>query len=217
MAPNSSLVMSSRLAMNRFSRSASSMMVASRSALAASSSDFAMSRRAPAAPSTEASGVLRSCEIEVRSADRSRSVSIVRLTRSMSSTRRTRSIASAAWSIRASSRRRWSARQQRTGPLAVDAEDADRSAARSHRQEQPLGAGQRIGVPARGSILLPGPAGGGEVRFLERILRRVAGLDRNRAVFGQQQARPAPSASARSGRWWPKGRRREVRRRQACD
>ena len=82
--------------MNRLSRSASSMMVASRSALAASSSDAPMSRSAPAAPSTEASGVLRSCEIEVRSAERRRSVSIVRLTRSMSSTRRTRSIASAA-------------------------------------------------------------------------------------------------------------------------
>ena len=74
-APDSSLVISSRLAMNRFSRSASSMMVASRSALAASSSDFAMSRRAPAAPSTAASGVLRSWEIDVSSADRSRSVS----------------------------------------------------------------------------------------------------------------------------------------------
>ena len=40
-APDSSLVMSSRLAMKRLSRSASSMMVASRSALASSSSDLA--------------------------------------------------------------------------------------------------------------------------------------------------------------------------------
>ena len=48
-----------------------------------------------AAPSTEASGVLRSCEIEVNSAERNRSDSTVRLTRSMSSTSSTRSIASA--------------------------------------------------------------------------------------------------------------------------
>ena len=61
-----------------------------------------------AAPSTEASGVLRSCEIEVNSAERNRSDSTVRLTRSMSSTSSTRSIASAPWSISASSRRRWS-------------------------------------------------------------------------------------------------------------
>ncbi len=48
-----------------------------------------------AAPSTEASGVLRSCEIEVNSAERSRSDSTVRLTRSISSTSSTRSMASA--------------------------------------------------------------------------------------------------------------------------
>ena len=45
------------------------------------------SRSVPAEPSTAASGVFRSCEIEVSSAERSRSVSTVRLTRSMSSTR----------------------------------------------------------------------------------------------------------------------------------
>ena len=52
-------------------------------------------RKVVAEPSTAASGVFKSCEIEVSSAERRRSVSIVRLTRSMSSTSRTRSIASA--------------------------------------------------------------------------------------------------------------------------
>ena len=63
------------------------------------------SRMVEAAPSTEANGVLRSCEIEVKSAARKRSDSTVRLTRSMSSTSCTRSIASAPWSTSASSKR----------------------------------------------------------------------------------------------------------------
>src|SRR5262249_59221100 len=53
-------------------------------------------RNAPAAPKTAASGVRRSCEIEVKSAERNRSASVARLARSRSSTRRTRSMASAA-------------------------------------------------------------------------------------------------------------------------
>ena len=107
-APDSSLVISSRLAMKRLSRSDSSMTVPSNSAFSLSVSLSARSRSVPAEPSTEASGVFRSWEIEVSSAERSRSVSAVRSTRSMSSTRRTRSMASAPWSISASSRRRWS-------------------------------------------------------------------------------------------------------------
>ena len=106
MAPDSSFVMSSRLAIKRLSRSDSSTMVANRSAFSTSVSLPARSRSVLADPSTAASGVLRSCEIEVRSAERRRSVSTVRLTRSMSSTRWTRSIARAPWSMSASSRRR---------------------------------------------------------------------------------------------------------------
>ena len=52
-------------------------------------------RKVLADPSTAASGVFRSCEIDVSKAERSRSVSALRLTRSISSTRNTRSIASA--------------------------------------------------------------------------------------------------------------------------
>ena len=94
-APDSSLVMSSRLAMKRLSRSDSSMIVASSSAFSPSVSLSARSRSVPAEPSTEASGVFRSWEIEVSSAERNRSVSAVRSTRSMSSTSCTRSMASA--------------------------------------------------------------------------------------------------------------------------
>ncbi len=94
-APDSSLVMSSRFAMKRLSRSDSSMIVASRSAFSASLSFPPRSRSVPAAPR------LRERRLEVvrdRGQQRGaqRSVSTVRLTRSMSSTRWTRSIASAA-------------------------------------------------------------------------------------------------------------------------
>ena len=141
----------------------------------------------PAAPSTAASGVLRSCEIEVSSAERSRSVSTVRLTRSMSSTRCTRSIASAPWSISASSSRRWSGVS--SGPvLSLSMPTTPIGAAPgAHRQEQPLGAGQRVGAAAGRAVVLPGPVGGGEIGLVERVLRRVAGLDRDRAVLRQQQ------------------------------
>ena len=179
--------MSSRLAMKRLSLSDSSMIVASRSAFSASLSLLPMSRSAPAAPSTAASGVLRSCEMEVSSADRSRSVSATRSTRSISSTSRTRSIASAPWSSNASSSRRWSVRQHRARLVAVDAHDADGAASGMHRQEQALGAGQRVGAAAGGAVVFPGPSGGGEIGLVENIFRRIAGLDRDRAVLGQQQ------------------------------
>ena len=95
-APDSSLVMSSRLAMKRLSRSDSSMMVASSSAFSRIAQACCRDRASvPAAPSTRRAASCRSCEIEVSSAERRRSVSTVRLTRSMSSTRCTRSIASA--------------------------------------------------------------------------------------------------------------------------
>ena len=94
--------------MKRLSRSDSSMIVARRSAFSPSPSFCPNSRSVPAAPSTAASGVFRSWEIEVSSAERSRSVSAARSTRSISSTSLTRSIASAPWSRSASSSRRWS-------------------------------------------------------------------------------------------------------------
>ena len=107
-APDSSFVMSSRLAMNRLSRSDSSTIVVSNSLFCASLRLAPRSRMVPAEPRIAASGVFRSCEMDVSKAERSLSVSMVRLARSMSSTRCTRSIASAPWSISASSSRRWS-------------------------------------------------------------------------------------------------------------
>ena len=174
--------------MNRLSRSDSSMIVASRSACSLSESLFGqVLQRAPAAPSIAASGVFRSCEIEVSSAERRRSVSIERLARSMSSTRWTRSMASAAWSISASSRRRSSGVSSGPGLSLSMPIDADRAAAGAHRQEQALGAGQGVGAAPGGAVVLPGPFRGGEVGLVEHVLGRIAGLDRDRAVLGQQQ------------------------------
>ena len=81
-------------------------------------------------------------------------------------------------------------RQQRSGLVAVDADHADGAAAGMHRQEQPPGAGQRVGAAAGGVVVFPGPARGGEIGVVENVLRRIAGLDRDRVVFGQQQHDP---------------------------
>ena len=75
-------------------------------------------------------------------------------------------------------------REQRARLVAVDADDADGAAAGVHRQEQPLGARQRIGAAAGGAVVLPGPFGRGEIGIVERVLRRIAGLHRDRAVPG---------------------------------
>ncbi len=132
----------------------------------------------PAAPRIDASGVLRSCEIEVSSAERNRSASMLRLARSNSSTRNTRSIASALWSISASSNRPLIRREQRTRLVAVDADDADRPAAGTHRQKQALRARQGVGATARRVVALPCPFRRRDVRICKRILRRVARFPR---------------------------------------
>ena len=173
--------------MKRLRRSDSSMMVASRSALASSSSDFARSRSAPAAPSTAASGVLRSCEIDVSSAERRRSVSATRRTRSMSSTRCTRSIASAPWSLSASSSRRCSART--SGPAASLEMPRMPTAPRPVRigRNSHLAPGSASESAPGGPVLLPGPLGRGQIALLEPVLRRIARLDRDRRLLGKQQ------------------------------
>ena len=216
-APDSSLVMSSRLAMNRLSRS--DFVDDGREQIGllgfgrACRKDRAACRQRP---STAASGVLRSCEIEVSSAERSRSVSTVRLTRSMSSTRCDALDRQRALVDQRIEQAALIGREQRPRLVAVDADNADGAAAGPHRQEQPLGARQRIRAAPGGAIVLPGPFRGGEVGIVEDVLRRIAGLDRDRAVLGQQQARRAPSASARSDRRSPTARRRACRRRRAC-
>ncbi len=166
--------------------------------------------------STAASGVLRSCEIEVSSAERSRSVSIVRLTRSMSSTRWTRSIASALWSIKRIEQPALVRAQQRARLVAVDADHADRAAPGAHRQEQPLGARQRVGAAPGGAIVLPGPFGRREVGFVERVLRRIAGLDGDRAVLRQQQHDAHLQHQGDLIGASPTAHRRACRRRRAC-
>ena len=54
-------------------------------------------------------------------------------------------------------------RQQRARPVVVDADDADRAAPGAHRQEQPFCARQRIRAAPGGTIIVPGPVGGGEI------------------------------------------------------
>ena len=161
--------------MKRLSRSDSSRMVASSSALALSLSASDRSRSVPAAPRIAASGVRRSCEIEVSSAERSRSVSTPRLTRSdvldeVHALDRERRLVDERVEQPA-----LLGREQRAGLVAVEADDADGAAAGAHRQEQPLGARQRVGAAAGGAIVLPGPFRGGEIGVVERVLRRIAG------------------------------------------
>ena len=76
-------------------------------------------------------------------------------------------------------------REQRSGLVAVDADDADGAAARSHGQKQALGARKRIGAAPGGMIVLPRPIGGCDVGLIENILGRIAGLHDDRAVFRQ--------------------------------
>ena len=176
--------------MKRLSRSDSSMMVASRSAFSASVSAVARSRNVPAAPSTAASGVLRSCEIEVSSAERSRSVSIGAL--------RAVDILDQAYALdrerglidQGIEQTALIGREQRPGLVAVDADDADGAAPRSHGQKQAFCARKRIRAASRGTIVLPRPFGGRDIGVVQHVLRRIAGLDRDRAVLRQQQHDP---------------------------
>ena len=77
--------------------------------------------------------------------------------------------------------------EQRSGLVAVDADDADGAAAGAHGQEKALGAGQRIRAAPRRPIVLPSPFRRGEIGFVENVLRRITGPDGDRAVLGQQQ------------------------------
>ena len=78
-------------------------------------------------------------------------------------------------------------RQQRPLLVIVEADDADGRAAGPQGQIEPLGAGQRVGAAAGGAVVLPGPAGGGDVGLGQRVVGRIAGLDGDRAVFRQKQ------------------------------
>ena len=60
----------------------------------------------------------------------------------------------------------------------------------SHRQEQPLGARQRVRAAPGRAVVAPGPVGGGEIGLVELVLRRIAGLHGQHAVLRQQQHHP---------------------------
>ena len=81
-------------------------------------------------------------------------------------------------------------REQGARLVAVDPDDADRPAAGPHRQEQPLGARQRVGAAAGIAVVLPGPFGRGDVGFAQHVLGRVSGLDDDGALLGQQDHHP---------------------------
>ena len=83
-------------------------------------------------------------------------------------------------------------RQQRACLVVVDADDADRAAAGSHRQEQALGARQRIRAAPGRAVVAPGPVRGGKIGLVELILGRIARLHGQDAVLGQQQHHPHP-------------------------
>ena len=78
----------------------------------------------------------------------------------------------------------------------------------AHRQEQALGAGQRVRAAPGRPVVLPRPFGGGEIGFVQRVLRRIAGLAPRSRRLPATAARRAPSASARSDRRSPTARRR---------
>ena len=144
----------------------------------------------PAAPMMAASGVFRSCDIEVSSAERSRSASAASLALSTSATSWTRSMASAAWSASASSSRRCSGVS--SGPCLSSSMPTTPTAPRAgpQRQIEPLGARQRVGAAPGWPVVLPGPLRGGDVGLVQRVLRRIAGLHRDRPVLRQEQHDP---------------------------
>ena len=102
-APDSSRVISSRFWTSRLRRSASSRTDSSSSCWTRASSRAPDSRIVVAAPVMAASGVRRSCETEVKSALRSRSVSARTRASWASLARRVRSSASAVWFTKVSS------------------------------------------------------------------------------------------------------------------
>ena len=135
----------------------------------------------------EASGVRRSWEIEVSSAERSRSVSacsarVVDVARQFS-----RSIASAAWSDSESSSRRWSGVS--SGPGSSRSRPITPTTPRPVRigRNSRLRARQGVGAAPGGVVVLPGPFGRGEVGLVQHVLRRIAGLHREPVLARQQQ------------------------------
>ncbi len=79
---------------------------------------------------------------------------------------------------------------RRKGALALlegDAKQPDHATAGAHRQEQPVGGGQRFRLPARGTRMFPGPFGRAPILQRELVLGRVAGGDLQPPVLLRQQ------------------------------
>ncbi len=61
-------------------------------------------------------------------------------------------------------------REDRPGPVRVEADDAQRSPPRPHGDEQPPRAGERIGASSCRAVVVEGPAGSGEIGFVQPVL-----------------------------------------------
>ena len=97
-------------------------------------------------------------------------------------------MATAAWSESASKQAALLGGQEWTRTLAVEADDADGAASGAERHEEPAGAGEVVGAAPGGPVGLEAPLRGGDVGGLERVLGRVTGTHRDRAVrVGQKQ------------------------------
>ena len=141
----------------------------------------------------------RSCEIEVSSAERSRSVSASSARGRHPRPELTRSIASAAWSASASSSRCWSGVS--SGPGSSRSMPTTPTAPRPVRigRNSRLAPGSVSAPRPAGAVLLPAPFRRGEIGVVQRVLGRIAGAHRDRARPRAAAGRRAPSASARSG------------------
>ena len=82
-------------------------------------------------------------------------------------------------------------RQQRPSRITVDPDHADRAAAGAQRQEQPLAAGQGVGAAPGRAIVLPGPARRCHIGVVELVLGRVArrNLEPVAVLYRHQQNR----------------------------
>ena len=144
--------------------------------------------RLVAEPRIEASGVRRSCEIEVSSADRSRSVSSASRARSISAAR-----------LIALDRQRRLVGQRIEKPRAVRRQQAVRADRESMPMTPTAPRPVRIGRNSRlapGNVSAPRPAAlivlhsplrGGKVGLVQHVLRRIAGAHREPLSPSRQQ------------------------------
>ena len=192
MAPDSSRVMSSRLAMKRFSRSASSM------------------HGARAAPRLAASSSVRRQLLQRAGRADDRGERRLQVVRDRGQQRRAQAVGLGRElglvdildKLDALDRERRLVGQRVEQPPLLGREQRTLACRcrcrRRRRAARPVRSGRKRRL-APGSVSAPRPAarscsqaqlGGGEVGLVERVLGRIAGLDGDRAVFGQEQHDP---------------------------